>query len=536
MTDHARRRTAVELVAAAADALKARKDEINKLNVFPVPDGDTGTNMSLTMDAVMTDLRELETGASLAEICKAIQHGSLMGARGNSGVILSQILRGLCDVVGAASELSPDLLAEALERATTVAFQAVRKPVEGTMLTVLKDAAKVARAGVGAGSTVDELLDAVVQASFESVRRGPDLLPVLKENGVVDAGGFGLAVLAEGFVAGMEGHEFKERDLQLTTGELRVELVDDWDDDEYLYCTEFLLFGADAEQSFLENWVAEKGGSELVVGDSAVYKIHVHTDDPGSVIAWATSLGEVGEVHINNMRRQTAERTRELRRDKAPAKPVGYVAVAAGQGMGDILRSLGVDEVVNGGQTMNPSTAELLEAAEKVDAAAVIILPNNKNIIMAAQQVAGVSERPVRVVGTTSVPEAFSALLAADPNASLDELVDAMCDAASQVKTGEVTTAIKDSKAKVGAIKAGQVIGIANHEIEVVGDDVVDVAVRLADVLIGDAETVTVLAGEDLADPDLDRIVTALEAAHPDVEIETHVGGQPLYPVVLAAE
>jgi DAK2 domain fusion protein YloV len=527
---------AVDLVAAAADALKARKDEINKLNVFPVPDGDTGTNMSLTMDAVLSDLGRLDANAKLPEVCKAIQHGSLMGARGNSGVILSQILRGLCDVVGSTSELSPELLAEALERATTVAFQAVRKPVEGTMLTVLKDTAKVARTGVEAGSMIDELLDAVVQAAFESVRRGPDLLPVLKENGVVDAGGFGLAILAEGFVAGMEGHEFKERDLQLTTGELKVEVIDDWDDEEYLYCTEFLLFGADAEQEFLQEWVAAKGGSELVVGDSDVYKVHVHTDDPGSVIAWATSLGEVGEVHINNMRRQTEERTEGLRKGSAPSKPLGFVAVAAGAGMAQILTSLGAEQVVSGGQTMNPSTSELLEAAEKVDAESVIILPNNKNIIMAAQQVASVFERPVRVVPTTSVPEAFAALLAVDALVDIDEIVEAMSAAAREVKTGEVTTAIKDSKAKAGPIKAGQVIGITDHEIEVIGETVVDVAVRLVDLLVQDAETLTVLSGEDLADEELAQITDAISKAYPDLEIETHEGGQPLYPVVLAAE
>ncbi|MDZ4654605.1 MAG: DAK2 domain-containing protein [Coriobacteriia bacterium] len=536
MTDHARRATAVDLVAAAADVLKARKDEINKLNVFPVPDGDTGINMSLTMDAVMSDLNSMGSEASLAETCKAIQHGSLMGARGNSGVILSQILRGLCDVVGRATELSPCLVADALDRATTVAYQAVRKPVEGTMLTVLKDTANVARTAVEAGSTVDELLDAVVQAAFESVRRGPELLPVLKENGVVDAGGFGLAILAEGFVAGMEGHEFKERHMQMTTAPLMVEVVDDWDDGEYLYCTEFLLFGTDAEQSFLEEWVASRGGSELIVGDSDLYKIHVHTNDPGSVIAWATSLGEVGDVHINNMRRQTAERTKELRKDQIPTKPLGFVAVAAGAGMAEILRSLGVDEIVSGGQTMNPSTAELLAAAEKVDAKTVIILPNNKNIVMAAQQVADVFGRPLRVVPTTSVPEAFAALLAVDVSASLDDIVEAMTEAASEVKSGEVTTAIKDSKGKVGPIKAGQVIGITDHEIEVVGDDVVDVTVRLVGLLAADAETLTILAGEDLTEEELILITAAVEKTSPGLEIETHIGGQPLYPVVLAVE
>ncbi len=538
MTDHPNRPSAALLVAAAAEALKARKEDINKLNVFPVPDGDTGTNMSLTMDAVMTDLDALAPQASLADVCRAITHGSLMGARGNSGVILSQILRGLCEVVGECAQLGPQAVADALERAQKVAFQAVRKPVEGTMLTVLKDAAKVARVGADAGSTTDELLDSVVQAAYESVRRGPELLPVLKENGVVDAGGYGLAVLAEGFVAGLEGHEFKERDIQLTEATLAVQPENDWDDEEYLYCTEFLLHGADAEKGIIDDFISNAGGSELVVGDAETYKIHVHTDDPGAVLAWATSMGEVSEVHINNMRRQTAERTRQLKaEDAAPAKPIGFVAVAAGDGLAEILRSLGVDEVVSGGQTMNPSTAELLEAAQRVDAASVIILPNNKNIIMAAQQVAGLHDRPVIVVPTTSVAEAFSAMLAYDgASTAAEDVAAAMTDAASLVRTGEVTTAIKDSKGKAGPIKAGQVIGIYDHEIEIVGEDVADVALRLLEVIAEDAETLTVLAGADLTDEDSDRIVAAAAEAYPDLEIEVHRGDQPLYPVILSVE
>ncbi len=531
--------TAIELIQSAAAALKARKEEINRLNVFPVPDGDTGTNMSLTMDAVLTDLTALGSGASLAEMCKAVTHGSLMGARGNSGVILSQILRGLCEAVVADGQISSTLLADALSRATTVAFQAVRKPVEGTMLTVLKDMAAAAQAGTSAGSSLDELLDIVVKAAFESVRRGPDLLPVLKEHGVVDAGGFGLAILAEGFVTGMEGHEFSERDIAVATGELTVSPVNDWDDEEYLYCTEFLLYGADADKSFIEEWISAKGGSELVVGDKETYKIHVHTDDPGSVLAWATSLGEVAEVHINNMRRQTAERTEMLRtqaRPVAPPKPVGFVAVSSGTGLSDILRSLGVDEIVSGGQTMNPSTAEILEAVEKVNADSVIVFPNNRNIILAAQQVVGVSERPVGVVPTTSVPQAFAALLAFDGTSDLDAIVAEMTDAASAVRTGEVTTAVKDSKGKAGAIKTGQVIGIADHEIEVIGDSVEDVAIRLISVLADDAETLTILAGEDLDDESLQRIAGEAETLHPDLEVETHRGEQPLYPVIMALE
>ena len=532
------------LIKTAASALKDRKDEVNKLNVFPVPDGDTGTNMSLTMDAVVAEIAKLTEDAPLADVCHAVTHGSLMGARGNSGVILSQILRGLCEIVSQSTEPDPQLVADAFARSVTVAFQAVRKPIEGTMLTVLRDASEAAPAAVAEGRDLAGVLKVVVDASYESVRRTPDLLPVLKEAGVVDAGGFGLAILFEGFTTALAGGAVRDFRGTIAGGTGVVAgftPVDDWDDEEYLYCTEFLLFGADLDREAVEEHLAAVGGSQLAVGDSDALKIHVHTDDPASIIAYATGLGEVAEVHVNNMRRQTAARAAELRagttsKPATPTKPLGFVAVAAGQGLADILISLGVDRVVSGGQTMNPSTAELLEAVEAVPAEAVVILPDNKNIIMAAQATAGVASKPVGVVPTTSVPQAFSALLALDPAASLDDNVRNMTAAAAAVRTGEITTAIKDSKAKAGPIKAGQIIGIADHEIEVVGEDIVDVAVRLLDVIAGDGETLTLLAGEDMTDEQAESIAARLAVLHPELEIEFHRGGQPLYPLIMAVE
>ncbi|MFU8890981.1 MAG: DAK2 domain-containing protein [Anaerosomatales bacterium] len=530
------------LVGAAATALRERAEEVNRLNVFPVPDGDTGTNMSLTMDAVVAELGQMSPTASVPEICQAVTHGSLMGARGNSGVILSQILRGLCEVISAESADGPELLAAALERATAVAFQAVRKPVEGTMLTVLRDSADAARAAANAGASLDSALDAILAASVESVRRTPELLPVLKENGVVDAGGFGLSILAEGLLAAWRGTEF---DISVmvpaTVPVFDIQPVDDWDDEEYLYCTEFLLLGDALDRPSVEEYVASQGGSELVVGEGGLLKIHVHTDDPGAVLSYMTSLGEVAEVHINNMRQQTEARTEGLRSEPGaapdtPPKPIGFVAVGAGDGVREILASLGVDTVVNGGQTMNPSTAELLAAAEEVHAESVIILPNNKNIQMAAQQVIPIAPMPVAVVPTTSVPEAFAAMLAADVHADLESVARAMTQAAAEVRTGEVTTAVKDSKGKVGAISKGQVIGIADHEIEVVGEDVADVSRKLADIIIGDGETLTLLGGSDVSDADLEQLAADIAAAHPEIEVEHHRGGQPLYPVIMSVE
>lgn len=531
------------LVSSATAALRERAEEVNRLNVFPVPDGDTGTNMALTMEAVVAELSQLDSSASISELCAAMTHGSLMGARGNSGVILSQILRGLAEAIATATEDSDpaEVLARALERATTVAFQAVRKPVEGTMLTVLREASVAARAAVDAGISFDEALDSTLDATVESVRRTPELLPVLKENGVVDAGGFGLAILAEGLLASWRGEPFDLGVIETAAAPaLTIAPVEDWDDEEYLYCTEFLLYGVDLDRTQVESYVASAGGSELVVGDPDVLKIHVHTDDPGAVLSYMTSLGEVAEVHINNMRRQTVARSESLRAesqaDTAPSKPFGVVVVGAGSGIGDILRSLGADVVVNGGQTMNPSTAELLDAAGSAAAESVLILPNNKNIHMAAQQVTEVSDRPVGVVPTRSVPEAFAALLALDLDATLEENVEAMTEAAAAVKTGEVTTAVKDSTSKGGSVAEGQIIGIVDHEIEVVGEDVIEVAVAVADLLADDTETMTILGGADLDDESLTRLAERIAEAHPELEVEHHRGEQPLYPVIMSAE
>jgi DAK2 domain fusion protein YloV len=530
------------IIRSAAASLKERRDEVNRLNVFPVPDGDTGTNMSLTMDAVLAEIDKLGDEASLPEVCHAVTHGSLMGARGNSGVILSQILRGLCEVVAPATTIDGALVRDALARAVTVSFQAVRKPVEGTMLTVLRDAAEAAGPAAEASSDIGAVFAIVVDEAYESVRRTPDLLPVLKEAGVVDAGGYGLAILMEGFASSLSGAGLRSFEVTVPTGSqtagIGITPADDWDDDEYLYCTEFLLFGDGIDPKVVQDFVAAQGGSELVVGGEGSYKVHVHTDDPAAVLAYVTGLGEVADVHVNNMRRQTAERAAGLRAESAAVgqKELGFVAVAAGDGLVEILRSLGVDAVVSGGQTMNPSTAELLEAIEGVPAKAVIVLPNNRNIIMAAQQTVGLASKPVGVVPTTSVPESFAAMLSADTDAALGDNVAAMSEAAGAVRTGEITTAVKDSKGKVGAIKAGQIIGISDHEIEAVGTDLAAVSEALLDAIADGGEMLTLLAGKDLSDEDLASIAERLGAAHPELEIETHRGEQPLYPLIMSVE
>jgi DAK2 domain fusion protein YloV len=528
---------AVDLIIAATDALKAHREEVNRLNVFPVPDGDTGTNMSLTMDSVVTEVTKLGPSPSATAIAHAVTHGSLMGARGNSGVILSQILRGLCEPFAEIDRVDANVVAACLERATTVAFQAVRRPVEGTMLTVLRDMSEAAGPAAESGADIDGVLEIVVDAAYASVKRTPELLPVLKEAGVVDAGGYGLAILLGGFTAGLAGHGLREFDVTLSSEPVLLAMPeDDWDDSEYLYCTEFLLHGKDLDRVAIEDYLVTIGGSQLVVGAPDQLKIHVHTDTPNEALSYALQRGEVSDVHIHNMRLQTAQRAQAIRAEASSLKDVGFVAVAAGSGLVEILRSLGADEVVAGGQTMNPSTAELLEAIERVPARSVVVLPDNGNIILAANQTVGIAGKPVGVVPTTSVPEAFAALLVADPSVTLEENVAQMTEAAEAVTTAEITTAIKDSKGKAGAIKAGQVIGIVDHEIEVVGTDVEDVAARLLETIADGAETLTLLAGQDLDDASLERITQALQSSHPELEVEAHRGEQPLYPLIMAVE
>ncbi len=530
-------------VAAACKVLGERKEEINRLNVFPVPDGDTGTNMSLTIESVVTNVARLPIGASGADIRKAITTGALMGARGNSGVITSQILRGLCEGSVHVETLDAKAIDTALDKAVEVAFQAVRKPVEGTILTVLRDAAKAAHDARKAKLSCEEALDAVVSEAYASVRRTPDLLPVLKENGVVDAGGFGLAILFDAFVAALTGRAGALGDelafARTAAPKVEIEQINDWEGSRFRYCNEFLVDSDTLDPEAALEFLATMGDCELCVGSVPKFKVHVHSNHPDQVLAYFLERGQISEVFIHNMQLQSAERTEKLAAEQeAERKPIGFVAVAAGDGNAEILTSLGVDVVVSGGQTMNPSTKDLLDAVGKVNADAVIILPNNSNIIMAAQSACELAAIPCGVVPTKSVPQAFAALFAVDQEASLDDNVEEMTEAARAVKTGEITTAIKDSKdAHDNPIREGDVIGIADGSIEAVGSSVEDVAMKLLAVMEADeADTLTLLAGADYDDAALDALVEAIEEVYDDVEIDAHRGGQPLYPLILSVE
>ena len=533
-------------IAQASKNLSARKDEINRLNVFPVPDGDTGTNMSLTLESVVKNIASLQIGAGHSEACRAITTGALMGARGNSGVITSQILRGLCEGSNDFDEITTEAIDVAFSRAVEVSFQAVRKPVEGTILTVLKDSATAAKHARKKKLTPEEALDAIAAEAYAAVQRTPELLPVLKENNVVDAGGFGLAILIDGFVAALLGKEGTMGDelafARASEPKVEIEHINDWEGSEYRYCNEFLVHSETLDPAEALDFLATMGDCELCVGATPKFKVHVHSNTPDKVLAYFLERGQVFEVFIHNMDLQSIERQEKLAAEQAEAasvhKELGVVAVAAGEGNANILRSLGVDVVVSGGQTMNPSTKDLLDAVVEANADSVIILPNNSNIIMAANSAAELAEVNCGVVPTKSIPQAFAALFGFDAEASLEDNIEEMVESFADVKTGEVTTAVKDSHdAEGNPIAEGDVIGIADGSIDAVGSTIEDVVMNLlVKMEAEEADNLTLLAGEDYSDEALDALVARIEEKYNDLEIDSQRGEQPLYPIIMSVE
>jgi DAK2 domain fusion protein YloV len=531
------------VVVAYRDALRSHQEAINRLNVYPVPDGDTGTNMAMTLESVVAEL-PVPGAVDLGSVCAAVSHGSLMGARGNSGVILSQILRGIAE---AFREGLGDgaTVADALARGTTQAYQAVMRPVEGTILSVIKAASAGAQA-CGAASLV-EVLDAAKAAAAAALALTPDQLPVLKAAGVVDAGGAGFVLLLDAFL-----HRSAQRPLptpEVMTAESSssspVAPAHDPVGDLRYEVMYFLEAPDDSLSGFRQAW-AQLGDSIVVVGGDGLYNCHIHTDDIGAAIEAAVDVGRPRQIRVTDLLDQVEEErwVREAvgASQDAGAEPVetvrcAAVAVATGDGIRRIFRSLGVQHTVTGGQTMNPSTAQLLAAIDAAPGQEVVLLPNNKNIIPVAEQAARLAAKPARVVPTSGITEGFAALLEYDPQASAEENAATMRQAADRVVSGEITTAVRASTTDIGPINQGDYLGLARGAIEVVSPTLVGaVQDLLAKLLEGQHEIVTIIEGEGATNADTRRITAWLEQKRPDVTAEVHKGGQPLYPYLFSIE
>jgi DAK2 domain fusion protein YloV len=531
-----------QLLAAGFTALERRKQEINDLNVYPVPDGDTGTNLALTVKGMVDSLARLPDDLPARELCSAISQAALMGARGNSGVILSQIVRGAMEVLSQDGPATQDVLTRALRHATDTAYRAVRKPVEGTMLTVLREMAEAAVQAPEA-SEVDLFVRHVVAAGWKSVEKTPTLLRVLAEAGVVDAGGFGLVVFIEGAANGKAGAktEIATHVSQSVVADGAYAAQPEEEESDFTYCTSFLLSGNGLDQAALEETFGRLGDSLLIVGDDRRLKVHVHTDEPGSILNIASALGVLTEIEIDNMHEQKAARDRRLAAAAAqPPADVGLtqvVAVVTGEGNELLFRNLGVDLIVEGGQSMNPSTEDLIRAVESAGAPSVVILPNNSNVIMTAEQTVGLAEREVIVVPTRSMQAGLSAAVAFDKRRPGAQNAKEMRAAIEDVVTAEITQAVRDSSIDGIQIKAGDFIGLIDERVVVAAGElepvIADVVGRLLD---GGRGLLTALIGDEA---NADRAAAALERlrdTYPSVEIDLHQGGQPFYPVLLSAE
>lgn len=522
------------------DALRAHQARLNRLNVYPVPDGDTGTNMALTVESVVQELAD--AGDDMASVCRAIAHGSLMGARGNSGVILCQVLRGLTDRVKSEEAVDAPTLADALAASSAAAYQAVMKPVEGTILTVVResaDAAQVAAKDPDGGLV--GVLEAAYEAGCETLARTPELLPVLREAGVVDAGGAGFLLLLEVLLHAVDGRPVSEPgDEAAPAVAARPEPAPAAGDPEtdLRYEVMFLLETGDASVGELKAAWAQLGGSIVVVGGDGVWNCHIHTDDPGAAVEAALdSGGRPRNIRITDLADQIEH---ERCRREQPAEPVGatgVVAVGAGDGAVAILRSLGVSAIVAGGPSMNPSTAELLDAIESSGAGEVVVLPNNRNVIPVAERAAELAPKPVRVVPTESLAEGFAALIGFDPAASAADNASTMSASAGSVAWGEVTWAVRDATTPAGAVQEGDHIGLLGHDIVVTGPDLGDTACRLLDRLVhGDHELVTVVEGNRASAEATERVRAWLAEHRPQVAVEVHRGDQPLSAYLFSAE
>lgn len=543
------------MIATGANRLNKNAEYVNSLNVFPVPDGDTGTNMNLSLASGAKAVSNTASD-SVGDLSAALSKGLLMGARGNSGVILSQLFRGFGKAIENKETLSSKDLSEAFTRGVEAAYKAVMKPVEGTILTVARESAKAGEKKAKETDDVVEVMEAVVRGAKKSLARTPDLLPVLKEVGVVDSGGQGLLFIYEGFLEVLSGKVIEE-DIYQPSAQEMTELVNaehhrsvsdhiHTEDIKFGYCTEIMVEigkGETVDSEFdydtFRNYLNEMGDSLLVVSDDDIIKVHVHTEHPGEVMNYGQKYGSLLKIKVDNMRVQheTILENESQPAKKAAKTPYGIIAVAAGEGVQNLFKSLGVDYVISGGQTMNPSTEDILKAIEEVNAEKVIILPNNKNIFMAADQAAEVSELPVVVIPSKTVSQGMTAMLAFNELNDLDTNKSEMMSELANVVSGQVTNAVRDTEIDGMKIKKDDFMGIIEGKIKVSQSNRKNVTIEtLKQMISEDSEIVTILLGEDSDETEAAEIAAEIEKLFEEVEVEIHDGQQPVYPYILSVE
>jgi len=533
------------MVVNASNSLSEESDFVNSLNVFPVPDGDTGTNMSMTFKAAVKEIENMNS-TSIGDVSRKLAKGALMGARGNSGVILSQILRGISKGLEGLEEANATQMALALQEGSAAAYKAVMRPTEGTILSVIratKDAALLSKE-----QDVAEFLHEVTKAAKVMLDRTPDLLPALKKAKVVDSGGMGLYIILQGMTSALrEGIEAEIKDIQISEGGIVGAISTEGVDIKFGYCTEFIILGDASNASKLQDEIESLGDSMIVVGYDDVIKVHIHTNDPGNVLSKAVQIGELSKIKIDNMReehrelllnQEEIEKFASVKEEVAVAnKKYAFITVAMGDGISNIFKDLGVDHVIEGGQTMNPSTEDMLKCIDKINAEHIFILPNNKNIIMAANQAAEITDKDVRVIPTTSIPQGITCVTMFNGDAEVSENEKELKEIISSVKTGSITYAVRDTEIDGLEIKEDNILGLIEGKIKEVGLDKFQVTEKvIEDMVDEDSELITLFYGKDVEEDEVNAFVSKLEEKYEDLDIQCYKGDQPLYYFLLSVE
>ena len=531
-----------DLFVSGANNLQNHKDLVDKLNVFPVPDGDTGTNMSLTISYAMKELSKVDN-EEITNIGKALSRGSLMGARGNSGVILSQIIRGIAKSVEGKEKLSTADFAESLKCGSDTAYKAVIKPIEGTILTVIRESSEAAIKIAKSEDDFITFLELVIKEANDSLNRTPELLKALKEAGVVDSGGKGLVLVYEGMLEALKGSPIEIEDsnssevkeIKAPQGNIATE------DIKFQYCTEFILESDKVDDLQIRDKMLKYGDSLAVVGDEGVIKVHVHTNDPGLALQEALAYGQLLTIKIENMKLQHENTLIEAKDESAPTteeeKEYGFIATSMGDGLAKIFKDFGVDHIIEGGQTMNPSTEDFMNAIETINARNIFIFPNNSNIIMAANQAKELSEKNIVVIPTKNTPQGFTALVSFNGDASVEENEEAMMESLSLVKSGQVTYAVRDTVMNDVEVKEGNIIAIAEGKLQAAGEGINDITTKLVENLVDeDSAIITLFYGEDVSEEEANNLRDELEEKFDDIDVELYYGGQPLYYYLISVE